>query len=136
LWKQSILSLSTWASLDKNRELLMWLEQAWVYFGPEASKQKTSSVLENKTFVITWSFEGHSRESLWELILEHGGTVSGSVSKKTSYLLAGEKAWSKYTKAQDAGVNILDLDGLEKLIGKTLEKKKNSTWWAQGSLFG
>jgi len=69
-----------------------------------------------KTFVITGTLPGMTRDEAKALIQKEGGKVTGSVSKKTSYLLAGEKAGSKLTKAQQLDVDVLDLDGLMALI--------------------
>ena len=57
-----------------------------------------------------------TRDEASALIKKNGGKVSGSVSKKTSYVVAGEEAGSKLTKAKDLGVNIIDEDGLISLI--------------------
>jgi DNA ligase (NAD+) len=64
--------------------------------------------LTGKTFVLTGTLPSLSREEATKLIEELGGKVSGSVSKKTSYVLAGEDAGSKLQKAQDLGIPILD----------------------------
>ena len=62
---------------------------------------------EGKTFVLTGSLENYTRDQAGEIIENFGGKVSGSVSKKTSYVLAGEETGSKLTKAQDLGVTII-----------------------------
>jgi DNA ligase (NAD+) len=80
------------------------------------SAQTTSTKLEGLTFVITGTLPGLSRDEARDLIEANGGTVSGSVSKKTSYLLCGEDAGSKLTKAQDLGVKVVSLDELRKLL--------------------
>ena len=69
-----------------------------------------------KTFVITGTLPGMTRDEAKALIQKEGGKVTGSVSKKTSYLLAGEKAGSKLSKAQQLEVEVLDLDGLLALL--------------------
>ena len=60
------------------------------------------------TFVITGSFENYKRNDIVELIEKHGGKASNSVSKKTSYLIAGEDSGSKLAKAETLGVKILN----------------------------
>ena len=60
-----------------------------------------------KTFVLTGTLENYTREQASEIIEKFGGKVSGSVSKKTNYVLAGEEAGSKLTKAQNLGVPII-----------------------------
>ncbi|MEJ2297460.1 MAG: NAD-dependent DNA ligase LigA [Woeseiaceae bacterium] len=72
--------------------------------------------LSNMTFVITGTLPDMTRDEAKALILAKGGKVTGSVSGKTSYLLAGEKAGSKLTKARELGVDVIDLDGLRNLI--------------------
>lgn len=72
--------------------------------------------LTGKTFVITGTLPGMTRDDAKALIQKEGGKVTGSVSKKTSYLLAGEKAGSKLTRAQSLNVEVLDLDGLRGLL--------------------
>jgi DNA ligase (NAD+) len=68
----------------------------------------TAGPLEGKTFVVTGTLEGFSRQEAEEAIRAAGGKPSGSVSKKTDYLVAGESAGSKLTKAQELGVPVLD----------------------------
>lgn len=77
---------------------------------------RASSVFENKTFVITGSFEGISRTDLTKIIEDNSGKVSSSVSKKTDYLVAGEAAGSKLDKAQKLGVKVLSLDEFFELL--------------------
>ena len=73
--------------------------------------------LTGETFVITGTLPDMTRDEAKALIQRAGGKVTGSVSSKTSYLLAGEKAGSKLTKAQKLDVEVLDLDGLMRLLG-------------------
>ena len=74
--------------------------------------------LTGKTFVITGTLPDMTRDGAKALIQNNGGKVTGSVSAKTSYLLAGEKAGSKLAKAQKLDVDVIDLDQLFKLIGR------------------
>ena len=71
-----------------------------------------------KTFVLTGSLEKYTREQASELIEKFGGKVSGSVSKKTSYVLAGEEAGSKLKKAQDIGVTIITEAEFDQMINE------------------
>lgn len=68
-----------------------------------------------KTFVLTGTLENYTRDQASEIIEKFGGKVSGSVSKKTSYVLAGEEAGSKLTKAQNLGVPIITEQDFEKM---------------------
>ena len=72
--------------------------------------------LEGKTLVVTGTLVKYSRDQINELIAQHGGHAASSVSKKTDYLVAGEKAGSKLEKAQDLGVKVLSEEDFEKLI--------------------
>jgi len=67
------------------------------------------------TFVITGTLPTWSRDEAKAFIEQHGGKVTGSVSKKTNYLVLGENAGSKLTKAQSLGVPTLDEESLKKL---------------------
>jgi len=76
-----------------------------------------SERLQGLTFVITGSFENHSRNDLKKIIEDNGGKNTGSVSKKTSYVLVGEAAGSKLAKAQELGINIIDENELIEMVG-------------------
>lgn len=78
----------------------------------------TESVFEGKTVVVTGTLEHYSRTSIKEKLESLGAKVSGSVSKKTDYLLAGEAAGSKLTKANELGVKVLTEDEFRELIGE------------------
>lgn len=71
---------------------------------------------EGKTFVLTGSLDKYTRNQASEIIEKFGGKVSGSVSKKTNYVLAGEEAGSKLTKAQDLGVQIISEQDFAEMI--------------------
>ena len=68
------------------------------------------------TFVLTGVLERFTREEAGALIEARGGKVSGSVSKKTSYVVAGENAGSKLTKAQELGIRIIDEDEFRAML--------------------
>ena len=72
--------------------------------------KEVSNEFEGLTFVLTGTLENMTRDEASEMIKARGGKVSSSVSKKTSYVLAGEEAGSKLTKAQDLGVKIINLE--------------------------
>ncbi len=88
-----------------NNEIVDGLIQAGLQFEIE-EVELASSALEGKTVVLTGTLPTLSRKEAAELIDKHGGKTSSSVSKKTDYVLAGESAGSKLTKAQDLGITI------------------------------
>jgi DNA ligase (NAD+) len=75
-----------------------------------------SRALEGKTLVVTGTLKKYSREQIQELIAQHGGRPSSSVSKKTDYVVAGENAGSKLTKAQELGVPVISEEEFERLL--------------------
>ena len=98
-----------WFHQPQNQELLSSLRASGVWPIEVAQpKPATELKLSGLTFVITGTLPTLSRDQATELIIANGGTVSSSVSKKTSYLLMGTDAGSKYTKAVELGVPILD----------------------------
>ncbi|MBQ4088042.1 MAG: NAD-dependent DNA ligase LigA [Clostridia bacterium] len=80
-------------------------------------KEAQSQALEGKKFVVTGKFEGFSRDALVSMIENGGGVAAGSVSKKTDFVLAGEDAGSKLTKAQELSVPILTLEEFLSMLG-------------------
>ena len=83
----------------------------------EAAAAGSVEGVAGKTFVLTGTLPTLGRDEARDLIEKAGGKVSGSVSKKTDYVVAGEEAGSKLTKAQELGVAILDEAGLRALLG-------------------
>ena len=83
-----------------------------------AVAKKADDTLGGKTFVLTGTLPTMTRDEASALIKEHGGKVSGSVSKKTSYVVAGEDAGSKLQKARDLGLTVIDEAALLKMLGK------------------
>jgi DNA ligase (NAD+) len=98
----------------KNRDLVHKLEKAGLTF--TAEKRKKTSQLEGLTFVLTGTLPNLSREDAKARIESAGGRVSGSVSKKTNYVVAGEDAGSKLDKARELGVKVIDEAALENLL--------------------
>lgn len=84
----------------------------------EDDSKTLSEDLNGKTFVITGSFPGYDRKELTGLVEIHGGKASLSVSKKTSFVLAGEDPGSKLTKAKELGVNIISIEEFLGMIGE------------------
>lgn len=81
-------------------------------------KEIIESIFEGKTVVVTGTLNNYTRGSIKEKLEGLGAKVSGSVSKKTDYVLAGEEAGSKLTKARDLGVKVISEEDFEKMIGE------------------
>lgn len=111
-------SIISYFATEEHQEELAGLREAGLRFVEEAPvrSEKGSDRLAGKKFVITGTLPTWSRDEAKDWIVAHGGQVSGSVSKKTDYLLAGEKAGSKLAKAEEHGVEVIDEDGLRALI--------------------
>jgi DNA ligase (NAD+) len=109
-------SVADWFSRATNREVVQKLEAAGVRTEAEQVEPVGPQPLEGKTFVITGTLPTMSREQAKELIQAHGGRVTGSVSGKTDYLLAGERAGSKLTKAEKLGVPVIDEEVLKRMV--------------------
>ncbi len=82
-----------------------------------AEVERTSDELAGKTFVFTGGLEGFTREEAGRLVEERGGTTTDSVSKKTSYVVAGSDPGAKLRKAEGLGVTVLDEEGFRELLG-------------------
>lgn len=106
--------ISQWFAQDKHRALIDELRAAGVRW-PQ-SKAAVEGPLSGRTFVLTGTLADMSRDEATALIEAQGGKVSGSVSKKTDYVVAGEAAGSKLAKAEKLGVTILDLAGFKMLL--------------------
>ena len=82
----------------------------------ESNTKAASNVLEGLTFVVTGTLPTLGRKETTALIEDNGGKCAGSVSKKTSYLVAGENAGSKLTKAKDLGIEVITEEQLLDMI--------------------
>jgi DNA ligase (NAD+) len=100
---------------EKNRQLVEELRAAGLVL--TAERRERSAELAGLTFVLTGTLPTLTREEAKAKIESAGGKVSGSVSKKTNYVVAGEEAGSKLEKAQELGVAVLDEAGLLDLLG-------------------
>ena len=101
---------------ERNRELIGQLKAAGLTFEQERAAAARGGKLEGKTFVLTGTLPNLTRDEAAQKIREAGGKVTGSVSKKTDYVVAGEKAGSKLEKAQKLEVAVLDEAGLLELL--------------------
>lgn len=99
---------------EQNREIIQKLEAYGLHM--EIEESEVSSKLDGLTFVVTGTLPTLGRKDAAALIESHGGKVTGSVSKKTSYLLAGENAGSKMTKAQQLNIPVINENDLFDMI--------------------
>lgn len=104
-------SLCRWLESAQGQHLIARLREAGVNM--TQPDEQLSHRLEGRTFVITGTLEKRSRQEMTQFIQQHGGKVSGSVSKRTDYLVAGEDAGSKLQKARELGVPVLTEGELE-----------------------
>jgi len=113
-------SVQAWFASEYGSTMLEELTSLGLNMGtPKAARAESAggTVLEGKTVVVTGTLPSLSREEAKQLVRDHGGKAAGSVSKKTDYLVAGEKAGSKLTKAQDLGIPVLNEAEFLQLIG-------------------
>jgi DNA ligase (NAD+) len=107
-----------WFEQERNRQILMKLRAVGVW--PQNEKnEKTeakNTLIAGKIFVVTGSLTNYSRTGIKELIESFGGKTSSSVSKNTDFVLVGENPGSKYDKAKELGVPILDEETFEKMV--------------------
>ncbi|MCK6212409.1 NAD-dependent DNA ligase LigA [Georgenia sp. EYE_87] len=108
-------ALQEWFAVDWHQEIL----RRWAASGVRTADERDESVprtLEGLTVVVTGSLEGFSRDSAKEAIIARGGKASGSVSKKTDFVVVGDNAGTKETKARELGRPILDEAGFTALL--------------------
>ncbi len=108
-------ALTEWFTVDWHRAIV----DKWQAAGLRMADERDASVprtLEGLTIVVTGSLAGFSRDDAKEAIVARGGKAAGSVSKKPDYVVAGDSPGSKYDKAVELGVPILDEDGFRKLL--------------------
>jgi len=103
-------SVAKFFANPRNQELVEKLRRAEVNFEgpPRAEPSPAGSTLAGMTFVITGTLDGYSRDEATAEIVARGGKVTGSVSKKTNYVLAGESPGTKLAKAEQLGVEVID----------------------------
>ena len=98
----------------RNVELVERLREAGLTF--KGKKKQRATTLAGKTFVLTGTLQRHTRDQAKKLIEDAGGRVSGSVSKKTDYVVAGSEAGSKLDKARELGVAVIGENEMEELV--------------------
>ena len=108
-------SIAEFFSIAANRTLVERLGEAGLVF--KGAKKERGTKLAGKTFVLTGTLAKYTREEAKKMIEEAGGRVSGSVSKKTDYVVAGADAGSKLDKAKELGVAVIDEKGMKDLAG-------------------
>jgi DNA ligase (NAD+) len=101
---------------EHNRDVIAELRKLGVTWPEQKPRRVIEGHLTGKTFVITGTLDSMSRDEAGDRIVALGGKVSGSVSKKTSYVVVGAEPGSKATKAQELGVEILDEKAFLKLL--------------------
>jgi DNA ligase (NAD+) len=110
-------ALTEWFTVDWHRAIV----DKWRAAGVRMADERDASVprtLEGLTIVVTGSLAGFSRDDAKEAIIARGGKAAGSVSKKTDFVVAGDAPGSKYDKAVELGVPVLDEDGFRKLLAE------------------
>jgi len=108
-------SIVEFFSIAANRKLVERLGEAGLAF--KGAKKERGTKLAGKTFVLTGTLAKHTRDEAKKMIEDAGGRVSGSVSKKTDYVVAGADAGSKLDKAKQLGVAVIDEKEMEELAG-------------------
>lgn len=119
-------SVTDFFALPQTGILLDSLEHNGVRLDRKRITGEASGGFSKKTFVITGTLPSMTREEASEIILRNGGRVSSSVSVKTDYVLAGDRAGSKLTKARSLGVRIIDQDEFLRMTGKGRDEVENT----------
>ena len=117
-------SVKTFFKSKKNLKIIGELKKSGLNFklSDDIYKQQNKTVFTEKTFVLTGTLSKYNRDEASARITELGGKVTSSVTTKTDYLIAGEKAGSKLTKAKSLGINILGENDFTKLLHEALKK--------------
>jgi DNA ligase (NAD+) len=105
-----------WLASSYGKRVLHGLKQAGVALDVPESERVSAGPLSGKTLVVTGTLTGFSRQEAEEAIRQAGGRVSGSVSKKTDYVVAGEEAGSKLAKATKLGVAVIDEAAFQRML--------------------
>lgn len=108
-------SIKAFFSIQRNQDIIKALKDAGVNMASKKEKP-ISEGLKDKTFVLTGTLQGFTREEAKKAIEQRGGKVSSSVSKKTGFVVAGENPGSKYDKAIELGITVLTEDQFKKML--------------------
>ncbi len=106
--------ITEWFSLEQSKHQIRLLREAGVSF--DSRESIVDSRFAGKTFVLTGALENYTRDEASAIIERYGGKASGSVSKKTSYVLAGENAGSKLTKARELGISVITEEEFAEMV--------------------
>jgi len=129
LQKNPVIPKSIYDYFHNEQNLIVIDELLSTGVSPSAPQENSSAILANKTFVVTGSLASLTRSQVELLITDNGGKVSSSVSKNTSFVLAGKDAGTKLDKAQELNIKIINEDDFLKLIDKKIQPKKKCTLW-------
>ncbi|HNC06598.1 MAG TPA: helix-hairpin-helix domain-containing protein, partial [Solirubrobacterales bacterium] len=111
---ESLADEGTWALVERLKAAGLKMELA------EDERRPEGGPLEGKTVVLTGTLPDLTRDEAGAMVKRAGGKVTGSVSKKTDFVVAGESAGSKLEKAEKLGVTVLDREGLDQLLAGIL----------------
>lgn len=109
-------SVTEFFEQEQNKEFIKKLKDAGVNIEETEKQESENKIFSGMTFVLTGALSEYTRDEASEIIERLGGKTSSSVSKKTSYLLAGENAGSKYDKAVSLGINIITEEEFKNMI--------------------
>lgn len=111
-------SIVDFFAVDGNRVIIERLRKAGLQFEAEAKEGPVSDLLAGKSFVVSGVFRNFSRDGIKEAIERHGGKVNGSISKKTTFVLAGaDMGPAKRAKAEELGVPVIEEEEFQRMIG-------------------
>ncbi len=122
-------SIAEFFSNPANRKLVERLREAGLTL--TGQKKQRGTKLAGKTFVLTGTLAHFTRDEAKKLIEDAGGKVTGSVSKKTDYVVAGADAGSKLDKAKELGVAVIDEEEMERLLGRGLNRHRGNREWVE-----
>ncbi len=112
-------SVKSFFSNEENLRIISKLKEDGLNFNASSITVDKNEKIEGKSFVITGSLSSLTREEAKDIILKYGGKVSSSVSKKTDYVIVGENPGSKFNKAKELGLNIIDENQFLSFLGKS-----------------